>query len=237
MLKKCTWILIFLAVSLTAVASQAGPIYDNGDFEDDAALVPNAGDMAHVIPTGWQYDDYYEYGVPPVLMNVSAIGDGSGGTVGVKFPNWNTEDGWNSVITRFEQPVVSGQYTYTVTLTGENIIGPRNWIAPELWWTSNLADPWAEGNYGSLVSGWVKLSESDNGVWRTIAMDFDIQAGDPAVGTYFSPWIQTKNYNGNIILGEASLVHNVHTPEPSTMLLLGSGLVGLVGFRRKFRKR
>jgi hypothetical protein len=36
--------------------------------------------------------------------------------------------------------------------------------------------------------------------------------------------------------GDPTIVGVATVPEPSTLLLLGSGVVGLIGFRRKFRK-
>lgn len=49
---------------------------------------------------------------------------------------------------------------------------------------------------------------------------------------YASPNI---NESAFAVAGIAGTLHIV-TPEPSTLLLLGSGLVGLIGFTRKFRK-
>lgn len=148
MLKKCTWILIILAVSLTTVVTQADLIYDNGDFEDDAALVPDAGKWTAGIPTGWQYDDWAGNGDKLQLMNVSTIGDGSEGTVGVRFPNQYQQGARRSAITRFDQPVQPGQYAYTVTLTGtgmgkaeeQNLGG--NWLYGKVYWISDPNDPW-----------------------------------------------------------------------------------------------
>lgn len=225
-MKKSKLFLMFLAIGLIAGAAQA-TIYDNGDFEDDLALVPNPGDVHYAIPTGWEYSDYYGYVVEPALANVSAVGDGTGGDVGVAFPNWNVDGGWDSCITRYESPIASGQYTYTVTLTGVDMTGGDNWIIAELWWTDNLEDPWAEGHYDYLAgTDWVELTDSDNGQWQTHVMDFEILPDDPAVGNYFSPWIHVQNYDGHMILGEATLV-----PEPATLCLLGLG--GLMLWRRR----
>ncbi|MBW1800018.1 MAG: PEP-CTERM sorting domain-containing protein, partial [Deltaproteobacteria bacterium] len=53
--------------------------------------------------------------------------------------------------------------------------------------------------------------------------DVAISGSDPQ--NWFSLWVY----------GEAG-VEVAPVPDPGTMLLLGSGLIGLAGFRRKFRK-
>ncbi|MFC1825655.1 PEP-CTERM sorting domain-containing protein [Thermodesulfobacteriota bacterium] len=48
-------------------------------------------------------------------------------------------------------------------------------------------------------------------------------------------WASLANGNSVIVRVDPQVVEPI--PEPTTMLLLGSGIIGLVGFRRKFRKK
>ena len=81
---------------------------------------------------------------------------------------------------------------------------------------------------------------ADNYPWLNTYLVFDLDNGlntnvdfdNPAY--YISP--ETGNLAFHAIVSTDADVTLVATPEPSTFLILGFGLLGLVGFRKKFKK-
>lgn len=212
-MKKGKLVLILLAVALTVNVASAN-ILTNGGFEDDSALVPSAGNTAVGPPAGWEYDRYYGYDIDPWLMNCSAIGDGSGGNVGVVFGTWNGDSAWDPVVAQYPGVVAAGSYTLEVTTASIGAAG-GGWLDVQLGWSADLSDPWAD--YGELVRQWTDVStDYGDGVWTTLTYNFDVLSGDDAEGKNWYIWLRGQSYDDHVVVGSVVL-----TPEPTTLALFG----------------
>jgi hypothetical protein len=143
-------------------------------------------------------------------MNISAIGDGSGGNVGVVFGTWNVEGAWDPAMATYpEAPVEAGQYTLEVTTvsTGGTVEG---WLDVQLGWFEDPADPWA--NYAEYVREWTDVSLFGDGVWTTLTWDFEIPADDPGLGMNWYLWLRGQSYDDYVIVGDVKLTAAVIEP-------------------------
>jgi hypothetical protein len=134
-------------------------------------------------------------------------------------------------------------------------IGSVGNLGPDLWsWSppSTIPRPLGPTSLGSNAWYWVEPENANLGNRIILDSPFRIQSDVDVTGVHSPPWTPYADgaiqYNQMWIEGADNVTYifdaqffdkgdaGTQVPESTTMLLLGSGLLGLLGFSKKFKK-